>query len=331
MNQEDVRGQYIEEDTIDLRELWATLMKRKVLVLIATSVITILAIVYVLVKTPKYEASALIEIGNYKLNNNNNNNNNKNVLLDDASQLVKKLNVLYIDMFKGVEGKEVEITSIVVPKNQTNFISIKALGLDNEIAKKEILKVLSYIQQKHQKILDDVKRRRELEIKNIESTINSIQTKELKSIEDKIELVRKDLKNTIFEKNELERNIKNLKKSDPSWLALNIMQKRDLSRYIAELELSLIDLDNEKTVLQTTTINKLYEDQALVASMLLPYNYKNTNIIGDIITSKYPVKPKKKLIVVVAFITGLMLSVFLAFFLEFIQGGRKEEKKKGVR
>jgi len=59
--------------------------------------------------------------------------------------------------------------------------------------------------------------------------------------------------------------------------------------------------------------------------MLLPYNYKNTEIIGEIITKDHPVKPKKKLIVIVAFITGLMLAVFLAFFLEFIRSSREEE------
>jgi len=37
------------------------------------------------------------------------------------------------------------------------------------------------------------------------------------------------------------------------------------------------------------------------------------------------VKPKKALIIIVAFITGLMFSIFLAFFLAFLRG-LKEEK-----
>jgi uncharacterized protein involved in exopolysaccharide biosynthesis len=39
---------------------------------------------------------------------------------------------------------------------------------------------------------------------------------------------------------------------------------------------------------------------------------------------EHPIQPKKKLIVIVAFITGLMLSVFLAFFLEFLAGSKEE-------
>ena len=49
-----------------------------------------------------------------------------------------------------------------------------------------------------------------------------------------------------------------------------------------------------------------------------------TQLIGEIKVNNTPIKPNKKLIVVVAFITGLMLSVFLAFFLEFISGMKKD-------
>jgi uncharacterized protein involved in exopolysaccharide biosynthesis len=53
---------------------------------------------------------------------------------------------------------------------------------------------------------------------------------------------------------------------------------------------------------------------------------KPTHTIGGVKTLEYPIQPKKKLIRIVAFITCLMLSVFLAFFLEFVEGLRKEEQ-----
>ena len=55
-----------------------------------------------------------------------------------------------------------------------------------------------------------------------------------------------------------------------------------------------------------------------------PLKIHKTAIVGNIEELDKPVKPKKTLIVVVAFITGLMLSIFLAFFLEFILSERKE-------
>ena len=57
---------YIQEDEIDLREIFKSIFERKYFILIFTLIITILAIIYVSIKTPIYEAKAVIEIGSYK-------------------------------------------------------------------------------------------------------------------------------------------------------------------------------------------------------------------------------------------------------------------------
>ena len=50
-----------------------------------------------------------------------------------------------------------------------------------------------------------------------------------------------------------------------------------------------------------------------------------TEQIGDIKISEQAInKPKKALIVTVAFITGFILSIFLVFFIQFIQSIKKE-------
>ena len=50
-----------------------------------------------------------------------------------------------------------------------------------------------------------------------------------------------------------------------------------------------------------------------------------TQQIGDIEISEEAInKPKKALIVTVAFITGFILSIFLVFFIQFIQSIKKE-------
>ena len=58
------------------------------------------------------------------------------------------------------------------------------------------------------------------------------------------------------------------------------------------------------------------------------YKVINTQMIEDIKIDTSPIKPKKKLIVIVAFITGLMFSIFLVFFLSFVRGMSKEEDEK---
>ena len=53
-----------------------------------------------------------------------------------------------------------------------------------------------------------------------------------------------------------------------------------------------------------------------------------TKQIGDIIISNEPInKPKKTLIIIVAFVTAFVLSIFLVFFIEFVRSLKKEEIK----
>lgn len=52
-----------------------------------------------------------------------------------------------------------------------------------------------------------------------------------------------------------------------------------------------------------------------------------TKKVSEINISNQPInKPKKKLIVIVALVTGFILSIFLVFLMEFIKGIKKEEK-----
>ena len=317
-------NQNIQEDEIDLKELWNTLVKSKIFIIVFTSIITIIAIIWAMTRTPIYEAKTLVEIGNYKIHNTKNNNNNK-LSLDNSAQLAKKLNILFIDMYKNQKNSISKIDSISISKGTKNFIDITSLSISNDLASKEILKVVDYIKSKHQKILDDIKQRRELEIKNIESKISNIQNKEIILFQNKIKLQEKSLKEYKTQLNIINANIKKIKKSKPTLAVLELMEKRELTTLISNLSIELMQLKNEKDNLETTAINDLEEQKGLVMSMLLPHNYKNSEIIGKIITNDYPVKPKKKLIVIVAFITGFILSIFLVFFFNFIRDNNQEK------
>jgi len=316
---------YYQEDEIDLKELFKILWSKKILIISLTSVITLLAGIYAFNKTPIYEATALVEIGNYKLHNNNNNNNNNNkAILDSTADLSKKLNLLFIDMLKNEKDRKVEISSISVPKKSSNFIEIKAEAISNEIASREILRVVDYIKNKHQKILNDVKNRRELEIKNINTKIDNIKSKEIKLLSEKIDIQQANLNDYKLQLNTIGKNIKDIENSNPALTALKLMEKRDLSSFILELNLQLMDMRNQKDELETTSINQLLEKKQLVESMMLPHNYKNSEVIGRVITNDHPIKPKKKLVVAVAFIAGFILSIFLVFIMNAF---RKEDDK----
>ena len=74
MQKNSNQERHIEEDEIDLRELFKTLSNNKRKIFFITTIITMLAIVYVFVVPKVFEAKAVVKIGEYKLNNNNNNN-----------------------------------------------------------------------------------------------------------------------------------------------------------------------------------------------------------------------------------------------------------------
>lgn len=110
--------------------------------------------------------------------------------------------------------------------------------------------------------------------------------------------------------------------------------------YILEIEFKV----NPNIVKGTTSILEIKysnEDKARIKTILEDVKnfiitkhendtsfYKNkimTKQIGDIKISEEAInKPKKALIVTVAFITGFILSIFLVFFIQFIQSIKKE-------
>ncbi len=54
---------YVQEDEIDLRELFNTILRYKIFIAVFTVVITLFAVVYVFFKQPIYEVKSNVQIG----------------------------------------------------------------------------------------------------------------------------------------------------------------------------------------------------------------------------------------------------------------------------
>ena len=319
-----MQEKYLQEDEIDLRELFKTILDKKVFIVIFTLVITILAAIYAYNKTPIYEAKALVEIGEYKQNNPISGTGITKTSIDDAAILEKKLTTLYVDMLKNIDDRTSEITSIALAKGLKNFLEIKSEATSNEDAKNEILKVLRFVQVEHEKILDDAKKQRELELKNIDLQISDIKSKSVALIDKKLEIGTKTLENLQEQLKLVDENLKKIDTLNPSLAALKLMEKKDITTSINTLTVQNFELESKKDELLTTSLYKLEENKKIIELSLLPHNYKNTQIVGEIMTNDFPAKPKKSLIVAVAFVTGFILSIFLVFVIQFIQGTKKE-------
>ena len=314
-----MQEKYLQEDEIDLRELFKTILDKKVFIVIFTLVITILAAIYAYNKTPIYEAKALVEIGEYKQNNPISGTGITKTSIDDAAILEKKLTTLYVDMLKNIDDRTSEITSIALAKGLKNFLEIKSESTSNEEAKNEILKVLTFVQNEHEKILDDVKKQKEMELRNIDLQISDIKSKSVDLIDKKIENNIKNLKSLEEQLKQVDENLKKIDTLNPSLAALKLMEKRDITNSINTITIQNFELESKKDELLTTTLYKLEESKKIIELSLLPHNYKNTQIVGEIMTNDFPTKPKKILIVAVAFVTGFIISIFLVFLFNFIK------------
>ena len=308
----------IQEDEIDLRELFLTLWKNKVFIAVITAIITILAGIYAYTKTPIYEAKALIEIGEYKLNN------TSKASIDNANTLEKKLTTLFIDMEENTKERISKVTTIKGVKGLNSFLEVRTEGISNDEAIKEIKKVLDFVKNEHSKILDDVKKQKDLELTNIDLQISDVKSKTVSLIDKKLENNNNLLEDLKKQLKLVDDNLKKIDNLNPSLAALKLMENKDISSSINSLTIQTFELESKKDELLTTTLYKLEENKKIIELLLLPHNYKNTEIVGDIMINDFPVKPKKSLIVAVAFVTGFILSIFLVFFREFIRGFKEQ-------
>ena len=340
---------YVEEDTIDLRELFSVLKRRKRLIWSVTGLFTLLALVYVLIATPWWQANATLEIGKYI-----NTQTGEDVYLEKGTGVAERLKVKYIDVYEHVKDRESKIKNISASKKNPQFISITALGKSNKLALSEIKRVISDLQSKHQKTIDEIIAKKQSTLDEVDRNIYQIKTysmaniKEkiaylnkikLPSLEKKIVTVENDLQKSIKQKEEALKNLSSLN-NDASLAALRLAQIQGLEYKISANKMKLIDLHSQKQEILTSTLpelkrkqeklqkidlTKLFEKKKLIKLSMQPHNYENTKVVGSIIIQDKPVKPKKSLIVIVAFITGLILAIFLAFFLEFLQGMKRED------
>jgi len=272
-----------EDDVIDLRELVEVIRKRKKIIFLITVIITALAVVYAF-WIAKPVYGAKAMIEIGQIDTEP---------IDDIKNIQEKLIYEYHVNNRGKKLRFPRVTAITVPKGSNRLISIATQGYSNDDASR-------YIQTVTKKIEADYKKKTDAYIANQKKMIALVQ----QDIRDNTE----SLKKMQQELDSYGQKIISLKREDAALAgiyALQIGQKQTevqrLKRYISSL----------KT-----------QEQQLKLS-ITPLKMQPTQIAGKVEVLDAPIKPKKKLIVIVAFITGLMLSIFLAFVLEFLAKGKE--------
>lgn len=367
------KEELIYEDEIDLKELIITIWRKKVFILFFTVVVTILAVIYVFIKTPIYEVKSVVRVGYIGEN-----------LVEDSKILEKKLRLIFnVDSKKNIIEKNKPIVSNISSVNKVdNFIEVSTQGYSNKEALEKNKEVITFLQTEYKAKIDEYILRTNMIIKNIEEKIayvndvekvntqkdiEKIKTQDISKIENQINLLKtvdlKIIENKLkFNKEKLKEYEDNLSKiskrksSDNTQNMLMAMQILNIQNLILNIQNTIENLKREKEKILditiknleiekenlinddirklnihlnidiTNKINDLKDKLQLEKLKLTNDSVKNSEIVGSILTDENPVKPKKKLIIAVAFVTGFILSIFLVFFMEFVNSIKKEEE-----
>ena len=314
MNGQNYNNQpiYIEEDEIDLRELFATIWKHKIFILFFVFIVTSLAIIFTLSKPNEYKVSITLA----------------------PQEQSKSLNLGGLGALASMAGVNVGGSSGITPdiafqkvlenyKFMTNFIkkhNIDKILLNNELEKDYIFamnndSVYKYFHHSAKKD-DNEKQPTLFDIYTDLSKQFSISTDKktglinIDFISPSREFAYKTLNQFLEDSTNylVERNLKDLNSQINKYQ--KELKKTDNLELKAELAKLISGLIKQKVYINSS---KYYKVKVITD----PY-------IPDV---KDKVKPKRALIVIVAFITSFILAIFLVFFIEFIRG-EKEEKEK---
>ncbi len=276
---------YTQEDKIDLRELFSILKKRKKLIWSVTTLLALLALVYIFITKPVYEIKTMIEVGQIDAQP-----------IDNINDIKQKLTYEYQVNVRGKEVALPRVKAISIPKKSKSILSLTVHANNNEEGINYIQTVISKIETQYQEKTNAYTK----------SQNESIQITQQDIVENRIAFV-----NMKKELDTYSQKIISLKSEDAALAGIYALQIGQKQSQLIELKKYISTLKNKRQELELS---------------ISPFMIKATYIVGEIETLDKPIKPQKALIIIVAFITGFMLSVFLAFFLEFIGGIKNEEE-----
>ena len=332
---------YVEEE-IDLKELFLIVARKKYFILGFTLLITLLAVIYVSIKTPIYEVKSVVRVGYIGA-----------TLVENSNILETKLKLIFgVDNKPIIKENEAIVSSILGVKKVENFLEISTQAYSNEQALLKNKDVVEFLQNEYKYKIDEYILLTNLGIKSLEEQINYVEnvTKiekqsqidflnnvDLTTIENKLKFNKEKLQQYQDNINEISKR----RNSNDTQNMLSVMEILNYQNLILDLQNQIENLNKEKQNIISEKIptlkrdlefdikNKLenLKDKIELEKLKLTNNIaKNSEIVGDVQIEEEPIKPKKALIIVVAFVTGFILSIFLVFFMQFINGMRKERE-----
>jgi len=298
--------QEMPEGEIELIDVFRVVWKRRKLIVLGTLFLTLGAVGVVLLLPKEYEVSTIIEPGVRPIVDGNGQIINEAPVVSPETlretilggtyngPIQKKLNLAVKDYpdLKVENPKNTTLVNVSIESSDP----VKAVAILNELVKD----VSSDIQSK----LENEKNKIETEIKL--AKINS------QAVGEKIKLLEQQVKDTSLKIQELEK----ARQKSMAALSTNAMSALLYSNEIQNQQIYLNDLQEKLQDMETAARTSVVKMENLQLKLGL---IKSTQVIKPPSLPEEPVKPKKTLIVALAFLLGLMGSTILAFFLEYFE------------
>ena len=301
----------IEEDEIDLRELFSTIWKHKIFIAIFVFIVTSLAIVYALSKPNEYKIYTLLAPQEQS----------KGMNLGGLGALASMAGVNIGGGGSGVTPDQAFQTLLNDYPFMKNFITKN--GIDK-------------------KLLDGDLEKDYIFAMNNDAVYKFFHNKDSEENEDKKPIsffnIYKTLKGSFLISTDKKTGLITISFTSPSReFALKSLNQflEDATKFLVDKNLKDLDSQIDKyqnELMKTDNLELKTELAKLISGLIKQKVYINTSkyykvkVITDpyIPDVKDKAKPKRALIVIVAFITSFILAIFLVFFIEFVRGSKEE-------
>ena len=279
--------QRYEDDEIDLIELFKKIWASRKTVALITACFTALGILYALIATPWYQATATFELGGYYSEDNKKYFNDKKILVED-------IKIRYIDSLKYAKNMDFVVKKAEEIKDNEKLFIVEVIGKSNKIATSVINEILKDLQSMDKPFIDEyildkknalaevdrrIKNLKNIQIQNIKNRIDYAEKTQLPRLDEQIKYMenntivgaKRELENldkvtipTIRERIKLiqenleqyKNNLKSYKKNDiknNELRAVVALDEHSMLSSIASNETTLIELQKNLDTIEIST------------------------------------------------------------------------------
>ena len=295
----------MEEDTIELIDYLRVVWKWKWFIIILTIACAIGAGIISFSLPKIYEVSMMIEPGVIDIDNNS-----KPIFLDSPSNIQSKIDSqaynskIYTRL--NADPKKLELNFKTVQPKNSNILKISLEMEDVNKGIQSLSTLFNNLIEEYQHYCDYRKSGIDQQIAMNKLQLD-ISLDEKNYLKQEISIVKANNDKIIKERNMV------LKKMDSSSDKLSLL----IYSNIVQQNISQINHLNIRINILMSEVERIKSEPEILK--IKRQSIANIKLIQPPQSSIYPIKPKKKLNVILAFVVGLFIAIFLAFFIEYIQ------------